>query len=168
MNFSTKLVLAGLAASLLALPACERRAGKGGGVEPKFVPGSPPPHGQQSPRVLKAYIYSDPDDPTNKCFVDIGKATLWTKTKKGGSPLDQTVTWYSDDNKAYKVDFTTGKRHVSPFTDPSGYFQVPAGGSVSSGPLKTDSNDYYDFAIFFANGTTPCMDPGDPGLIVKP
>ena len=178
MNFSEKLILAGLAVSLLLLPACERhgrrRSGGGGGGGEDLLgkgPGAGHHYGQKDPRDFEVYIYTDPDD-SSKCHADIDVATLWTKTKKGGSSIKQTVTWFSDDGKEYIVDFRPEDqyKHGSPFKKTDPWFQVPAGGSVPSGELKQDSSGYFAFAILPGHDlkAKPCKDASDPGYRVSP
>ncbi len=182
MSLSAQLVLAGLAVALLSLPACERhrRTGTPGGQGKGFVPGSPPPHGQQSPRVFKVYVYTDLED-SSKCYADIDVATLWTKTKKNnGQQLHQTVIWYSDDEKDYTIDFRADPKYPdkrgSPFQPPpsqppNDLFYIPAKGSVPSQDLKPDSTGYYAFAIWSGKNVDqgkPCKDASDPGYRVSP
>jgi len=177
MNFSKKLILAGLAVSLLALPACEKHgrspgppAGGGGhGITGGHTPGCGQPggpgpgnhYGQQN-RVFDVYIYTDPDDST-KCDADQDVATLWTKTKKNGQTVSQSVCWISDDSKEYTVLFN-GK-NGSPFEQST--FDVTS--ETPSGPLLKGSN-YYDFSIYMGKDTStkPCKDLSDPGYYVKP
>ena len=151
MSSSAKLVLAGLALTLLFIPGCRRA-----GVVP---PG--PNHGRQPQRVFDVYIYTDPDHP-DKCYADLDVATLWWNQ-------NQTVTWYSDDNKDYTVDFRQGQ-YGSPFTRVT--FPVPANAPAPSGPLKANSGGYYNFAILagIGNNAHLCKKPTepDPGYIVKP
>lgn len=179
MNFSEKLILAGLAVSLLLLPACERhrrrRTGGGGGGGAELLgkgPGAGHHYGQQNPRDFEVYIYTDPDDPT-KCHADIDVATLWTRTKKNGTVIRQTVTWFSDDGKDYTVDFSPDSHYPdkrgSPFQSPDQIY-IPAGKSAHSQDLKPDSTGYYAFAIWAGQNLSgkPCKDASDPGYRVSP
>ena len=186
MNFSKKLILAGLAVSLLALPACEhhgrhRRPGGGvgggkglaggcGGAPCGQGPGAGNKYGRMD-RTFEVYIYTDPQD-SSKCYADVDVATLWKE--KNGHPK-QNVSWFSDDGKPYIVDFRPGTHHMSPFTNnPQNWFQVPAGKSVSSDTLDPEKpSGYYEFAILPGTDpndpkVTPCKDASDPGYYVKP
>ena len=183
MNFSKKLILAGLAVSLLALPACEHHGrhgrpgagggGKGlaggcGGAPCGQGPGAGHKYGRMD-RTFEVYIYTDPQD-SSKCYADIGVATLW-KEGQNGHP-QQTVTWFSDDGNAYIVDFRKGKQKISPFlNDSNNFFPVPASGSTSSGKLDPHkTSGYYEFAILPGtdSNANPCKDASDPGYYVKP
>ena len=182
MSLSAKLVLAGLAVSLLLFPSCERHrhprsGGRGGGTE-QFGrgPGAGHHYGQKNPRDFEVYIYTDPDDPS-KCHADIDVATLWTKTKKNGTPIKQTVTWFSDDGKDYTVDFrpdsTYPDKRGSPFqpVTPPDLYYVPLGSAVASGDLEEGSTGYYAFAIWSGKNVDqgkPCKDASDPGYRVSP
>jgi hypothetical protein len=69
----------------------------------------------------------------------------------------EQVTWYSDGDE-FSIRFT-----VSPFAEHT--FHVPAGGSVSSGPIRPDAPiDYYQY--FITN--VALAKSADPGLAVKP
>jgi hypothetical protein len=175
MNFSEKLILAGLAISLLVLPACERRRPEdhhngglkglcGQGVPCGQGPGAGKRYGQTD-RIFEVYIYTDPDD-SSKCWADIDVATLWTKTKKNGTPVNQRVTWFSDDGKEYFVDFTKG-HYGSPFAEST--FDVPKDGKKESGKV-IQSGKYFDYAIYAGGAAvgTPCKDASDPGYRVNP
>lgn len=187
MNFSKKLILAGLAVSLLALPACERHGrhgrpgagGRGGGGRGLAGGCGGAPCGQgpgagrhygRTDRTFEVYIYTyTAPDGTTKCSADVDVATLWKEIN--GHPK-QTVTWFSDDGNAYIVDFRPGTHHMSPFVNnPQNWFPVPAGKSVSSDALDPDKpNGYYEFAILPGNdpNASPCKDASDPGYYVKP
>lgn len=166
MNFSKKLILAGLAVSLLALPACSRRSHQEQEEEhehnPKLVSGG----GQgQADRVFDVYIYMDPTDPTStKCLVDIDVATLWTGKRKNGTLINQTVTWHSDDQKEYFVAFQPPNN--SPFE--SATFDIKAGKKDSGKIVR--SGKYYTFFIYQGGSAsgTPCDNSSDPGYYVKP
>ena len=186
MNFSGKLILAGLAVSLISLPACERHGahpgpgGKGGG-EHGVAGGCGGMHCGQGPgaghkygrmdRTFEVYIYTytDPDG-SKKCAADVDVSTLW-KEGQNGHP-SQMVTWFSDDGNAYIVDFRKGKQKISPFlNDSNNFFPVPASGSVSSGKLDPHkTSGYYEFAILPGtdSNANPCKDASDPGYYVKP
>jgi hypothetical protein len=121
--------------------------------------------GKKASRKFEVYIYTpDPNNPS-QCSVDWPVGTLW----KGASANDsQTVTWFSDDNKQYTIDFRKGS-NGSPFS--SQYFTVPMGGSVNSGSLQPTASGYYSFAVLAgdASSTQICKkatDP-DPGYYVK-
>ena len=182
MIISRKLILAGLAVSLLSVPACKPRGGGGPGGGPGFGPGGagqkcgpgpagpgPGHHYGQQDREFDVYIYSYTDaSGSTKCTADVDVATLWKV--KGGQALKQSVCWISDDGNDYTVNFKAQGTHGSPFQDPLGSFYVPQNGSVSSGPLLAAASGYYEFVIVPNNNPngTPCKGPGDPGLIVKP
>src|SRR5579872_3685496 len=178
MNFSGKLILAGLAVSLLALPACEhhdrhRRPGGGkglaggcGGLACGQGPGAGHKYGRMD-RTFEVYIYTVPLD-SSKCDADVDIATLWKQ--KNGHPK-QTITWFSDDGKDYVVDFSKG-HNGSPFALTS----IPVPGAppgntgASSGDLNSGSSGYYDFAILAGkdHSAPVCKQPSDPGYYVKP
>lgn len=187
MNFPKKLVLAGLAVTLVLVPACAHHRHGGGrkttskcGVAPCGQgPGAGHHYGQMD-REFQVYIYTDLSDST-QCYADIDIATLWTKTKKNsGQPVHQTVTWFSDDGKDYTIDFRPDPKYPdkrgSPFQPPpsqppTDLFYIPPGGSVPSQDLKPDSTGYYAFAIWAGKNVDqgkPCKDAGDPGYRVSP
>jgi hypothetical protein len=170
MNFSKKLILAGLTLSFLLLPACSRRSQHEQEEEerernPKLALGG----GQgQADRVFDVYIYMDPTDPTStKCLVDIDVATLWTGKRKNGTLIKQTVTWHSDDQKEYFVAFQPpNDPNSSPFDSTT--FEIKAGKKDSGTIVR--SGKYYKFFIYqgaSASGTA-CDDSSDPGYYVKP
>ena len=120
-------------------------------------PGPNQHFGQMNLREFQVYIYTpDPNIP-DQCLLDWPVATLWKSD-------NQTVTWFSDDNNQYVVDFTLGN-HGSPFS--SSQFTVPKGGSVSSGTIVGVSG-YYGFGVRGSNGHV-CKKPTDPdpGYYVK-
>ena len=153
MSSTDRTILVGLLSTVLLLPACQQKLGKG--------PGGGHHYGQQDKRVFEVYIYADPSNPS-QCLADWPVGTLW-KTK------GHTVTWFSDDGGQYTVDFSKGS-HIpdkSPFQ--SATFSVSSNGQQSSGALQAGATGYYDFAIYSSsNPNTPCKDPKDPGYYVKP
>lgn len=190
MNLSQKLVLAGLAVTLVLVPACahhRRRGGGGGDDRSKGCGGLPCGQGPgaghhygQTDREFQVYVYTDPED-SSKCYADIDIATLWTKTRKtNGQPVSQTVTWFSDDGNDYTIDFRPDPKYPdkrgSPFQPPphqpqTHLFYIPRKGSVPSQPLNPDSTGYYAFAIWSGKNVDqgqPCKDASDPGYRVSP
>jgi hypothetical protein len=151
MNWKQRAVLAGLTMACVFVPACRQGKGIRG-------PGHGQHFGQQKQREFRVYIYTDPADST-KCYADTAVATLW-KTQS------QTVTWVSDDDQDYFVDFSKGK-NGSPFAKPT--FLVPHDGEIPSGDLTT-SGLYYDYAIYPGKDASGkwCKPPSDPGFYVKP
>lgn len=70
---------------------------------------------------------------------------------------NEEVVWYSDGDE-FAIHFP-----VSPFAEQT--FRVPAGGCISSGPVKPDAPiDYYQY--FITN--VALAKSADPGLNVKP
>jgi len=147
MNCKKVSVLAGLAIALTCISSCKSKTMFGKG------PGPGHGYGRQDPRVFEVYIYADPQD-SSKCLLDWSVGTLW-------QGRHQTVEWFSDDKRAYKIDFGSN----SPFSDTK--FDVPSNGSVSSKALKPGASGYYSFAVF-SGGSQPCKDASDPGYHVKP
>jgi hypothetical protein len=177
MNFSMKLVLAGLAVTLVLIPACthhRRRGGGGGGDETKngcgVLPCGQGPgaghHYGQTDRTFEVYIYTDREDST-KCYADVDVGTLWTMTQKhNGKPVNQNVTWFSDDNKDYTVAFDT--RKGSPF-EASVFHVVGPSYKKNSGKI-IKGGDYYEYSIYSGDNATgtPCLKAEDPGWHVNP
>lgn len=116
-------------------------------------PGAGHHFGQQKQRVFEVYIYTYSP---GECSLDWPVATLWKANQ-------QTVTWFSDDNNEYTVDFGQN----TPF--PSKTFTVPQGASVNSGDLQ-GATGYFPFAVHAGdkNGSIckKATDP-DPGYYVK-
>ncbi len=177
MSLSAKLVLAGLAVPFLLLCACDHqpKAFPPPG-ESKCKPIQAPPgpgngYGRKD-RQFNVYVYSHTDtNHRTECYADTDKAELWTSRDEVNPPakVDQTVCWYSDDGNPYIVNFKRGTRKASPFQDPQGWFQVPAKGSVWSGPLLSTSSGYYDFVIVpGTNPEGPICATSDPGYRVSP
>jgi hypothetical protein len=158
MTRMRKAALAALGIVLVFMSGCTRTVvtppstGQGHGEGP-----GPNQHfGQMSLREFQVYIYSpDPTKP-DQCLLDWPVAILWKSA-------NQTVTWFSDDNNQYTIDFTQG----SPFSSPT--FTVPMGGSVSSGKIQSGTG-YYPFAVHAGDKSGPickkATDP-DPGYYVK-
>lgn len=72
---------------------------------------------------------------------------------------DEEVTWFAHGNQAAKIDFSC--EQGSPFQD--SVFQVPAGGSISSGRIKHGANKQsYRYKVVGPNGTN------DPEVIIDP
>lgn len=145
------LVTLGLA--LVFVVGCHNKAALVG-------PGAGHHYGQEKDRDFKVSVYTDPSNPS-KCLLDWSVGTLW-KSK------NQTVTWFSDDNLPYTIDFTHGHQG-SPFQQPSPQFPLPAAGSVSSTNLQPNASGYYDFQVYAGNPPTAlCKDlTDDPGYYVK-
>jgi len=182
MNFSKKLILAGLAVSLLAFPACEHHGhhpppiaggggGKGltggcGGKPCGQGPGHGEHFGQTTDRVFEVYIYMDSTDPARKkCLVDLNSITLWTQDENGHA-IDQRVKWVSDDDKEYTVAFDT---NGSPFADKE--FHVKSPDYESHSGKIANKGGYYEYSIYRGGSTTSanlCMKPTDPGVHVTP
>lgn len=172
MSFSAKLVLAGLAVSLVLLPGCGQKfapqtAGPTCGSA-QAGPNAGNHYGQRKHREFRVYIYTDA---TGTCYADTDVATLWTTV--GGASAEQTVCWVSDDNNDYNVNFKRGKRQQTPFTPDNFPIQGTGTGTgmYSSGSLVTGSRGYYDFVI--VRGTNKdgpiCSSPlQDPGYRVSP
>lgn len=121
-------------------------------------PGPNQHFGKMPSREFQVYIYTpDPRNP-DQCLLDWPVAILWKSA-------NQTVTWFSDDNNQYTVDFTVTSQG-SPFSSPT--FTVPMGGSVSSGNILPGASGYYAFAVHGASGHV-CKKPTDPdpGYYVK-
>jgi hypothetical protein len=112
-----------------------------------------------SPREFQVYIYTPDPQKRDQCLLDWPVATLWRSD-------NQTVTWFSDDNYQYTVDFTLGSAG-SPFSSPT--FTVPMGGSVSSGNIQSGPG-YYNFGVHAGDKNGPvckkATDP-DPGYYIK-
>ena len=151
MNRNRMRILVTLGIALVFPVGCQNKAfqGAGGGHH----------YGTQPAREFDVSIYADPTSTTGGCLLDWPVATLWR---------NQTVKWFSDDGLQYTIDFTKGQ-HGSPFQN-GATFIVPAGGSISSGTLKSQQqapSQYYDFAVYMGNASTPCKDPSDPGYYVR-
>jgi len=175
MNLSQKLVLAGLAVTLVLVPACahHRRRGGGGDDRSKGCGGLPCGQGPgaghhygQTDRTFEVYIYTDLENST-KCYADMDVGTLWTMTQKhNGKPVNQTVTWFSDDNKDYTVVFDTPKG--SPFQSDVFHITGPSYKQDSGKIVK--GGDYYEYSIYSGDNATgtPCLKAEDPGWHVNP
>jgi|SRR5215472_17948006 len=69
---------------------------------------------------------------------------------------DEEVTWFANDNQTAKILFEQG----SPFPDTT--FQVPAGGSISSGRIRDDAkNQHYKYSVVGPKGKN------DPEVIIE-
>ena len=176
MNFSKKLLLAGLATSLLLAVGCgwlgftkndggrkDKKLVCGQGVPCGQGPGPGKHYGQADKRFFEIYIYADPTDTTGKkSLVDLNTVTLWTQDQNR-QPIDEEITWVSDDGNEYTVLFPNSK---TPFgTD---QFHVQKNGTQSSGkPVK---DGYYEYSIYSGSTAagTPCMNPSDPGVHINP
>jgi hypothetical protein len=161
MTTIPRVVLAGLAVTLVSLFACHQAgAGKPPGNPPTVTstsgPGHGHLHGQEKDRPFKISIYTDHTDPThpNQCFADYAEVTLW-KAKT------QTVTWFSDDNGSYRVDFNGA--NGNPFIGTNPY---PVNDETMSRALKDNAAGHYTYTIEDGSGT-PCNSVGDPVIYVK-
>lgn len=173
MSLSAKLVLAGLAVTLVLVPACAHHRHGGGGKTTSGCGGAPCGQGPgaghhygQMDRTFEVYIYTDLEDPT-KCYADVDAGTLWTMTQKhNGKPVNQTVTWFSDDNKEYTVAFDTSKG--SPFE--SSVFHIKAPNYKQDSGKIIKGSDYYEYSIYSGDNATgtPCLKAEDPGWHVNP
>lgn len=160
MNSMQMAVLAVLGIALASIAGCTG----GGNPTPQTQgvghgegPGANQHFGQMHSRDYQVYIYTPDPNHRDQCLLDWPVAILWKNA-------NQTVTWFSDDNYEYTVDFGT----KSPFS--SSTFDVPMGASVNSGALQSAATGYYPFSIHAGdkNGTVckKANDP-DPGYYVK-
>lgn len=151
MNEMRNAVLVAVGLVLVFASGCPSKYGPQGQGQGQG-PGAGHNFGKQQSRVFEVYIYTEGPG----CLLDWPVAILW----KGNH---QTVTWFSDDNNEYTIDFGQN----SPFQSKT--FTVPKGASVNSGDLQ-GANGYYPFAVHAGdkNGTIckKATDP-DPGYYVK-
>lgn len=179
MNLTEKLLLAGLAVSLLlATSSCTRgrtpaEQKEEAGERHLLNYGQGPSGGNhygQADRTFEIYIYSDAG---GKCYADLDVVTLWTKNNNGQA-VHQNVKWFSDDGKEYTVDFRPDPNYKpkrgSPFKQTDAWFTVPPKSSIPSGDLNPNSTGYYAFAILPGHdlSATACRDASDPGVHVNP
>ena len=69
---------------------------------------------------------------------------------------DEEVTWFAHDSQTATILFSQG----SPFSDTT--FQVPAGGSISSGRIRDDAKDQrYKYSVVGPKGKN------DPEVIIE-
>jgi hypothetical protein len=155
-------VLAALGIALVFTSGCHQ-----GNVAPQGPvrghgegPGPNQHFGKSASREFQVYIYTPDPNNTGQCSIDWPVATLWKSA-------NQTVTWFSDDNNQYTVDFTQPGSQGSPFS--STWFTVPKGGSVNSGSIQSNAG-YYSFVVHAGDLKgqicKKATDP-DPGYYVK-
>lgn len=107
------------------------------------------------------HLYSD----ANNCFADLSYVTVW-RTK------NQRVTWLSDDDNEYRVNFKDGLKNPPPGTpfqhaqQDQFEFDVKAHGQAASEVPVRGGNYYY--SVTRNNELKPCLNPEDPGVHVTP
>jgi hypothetical protein len=162
MNRTRIAVLAVLGTALVSMSGCRacNFAPKTGGQGHGEGPGPNQHFGQMDSRNFEVYIYTPDPNMPNQCLLDWPVGILWRSK-------NQTVTWFSDDDKEYTVDFGAN----SPFKQPDPTFDVKSKpGFLNSGPLQQNASGYYSFSVHAGdkNGTVckKATDP-DPGYYVK-
>jgi hypothetical protein len=154
MKIAQKSVFAGLVVALVGLSLYTFR------FATKGAP-CPPEPGQKPDRVFMIHLYSD----GNNCYADLSYVTVW-KTK------NQRVTWLSDDDNVYKVNFKDGLNNPAPGTpfqhnqQDQFEFDVKAHGQAAS-EVPVRSGSYY-YSVTRNSEPKPCLNPADPGLHVTP
>ncbi len=169
MNFSKKLILAGLVLVLVPALSCNREQRQReehekrplGFRQPGSGPGPGNHYGRKKDRAFSIYIYTDD---SGNCYVDTPGVVLWKSA-------NQTAQWISDDDsKEYLVDFTRGQAKHSPFSS-GDTIPVKEGIVNDSGNLKPGSTGYYDYVVWAGTspkpGDNPCKGTTDPGVYVK-
>ena len=149
MTIAQKSVLAGLIVAVVGLSVYTFRFATKGAT-------CPPEPGQKPDRVFMIHLYSDGND----CFADLSYVTVWR------TPQKQKVTWVSDDDNEYKVNFKPGTPFKDNHQQDQFEFDVKAHGQAASG-VPVRSGRYY-YSVTRNNEQKPCLEPSDPGVHVTP
>lgn len=154
MTFKQQPVVAGLCLVLVCIFACPSR-------NPKVTPPCPPEPGKEPNRIFYIHLYSD----GSGCLADLSDITMWKVQQ-------QKVTWVSDDDNEYKVNFQDGHNNPQPGTPfqnpdktPRFLFDVKPHGQAASDVPVTLGHFYY--SVTRNNDPSPCLAASDPGVYIK-